>query len=99
MAYYKIGNHILSEEEYDAQNLAVWRFVLFVVGTVTVGMFLHGIMPEDFSKMGRFTVFVLLGGVVGTMLAYSAAFIRAALRISLLVCFLTITVYVIWLLS
>lgn len=74
MAQYKIGNCYLTEEEYDAQSLAVWRFMLFVIGAVAAGTLLHGVYPEELSKLWRFVVSV--GAAVCSVRFYNHLIIR-----------------------
>lgn len=97
MAYYKIGNQILSEEEYDAQNLAVWRFVLFVMGAVVAGLFLLSTYPEELPKMWSFVCTVTAGIGVGGLMTMFAAYIRAGMSLLVLIVLMCAVIYLVWL--
>ncbi len=97
MAYYKIGNQILSEEEYDAQSLAVWRFVLFVVVALAAGVLVHGMYSDELSKIWRFFGVVSVSAGTGGVLALYAPYIRAIVAYLLIAVLVSSLTYWLWL--
>ncbi|HIF26237.1 MAG TPA: hypothetical protein EYG18_08595 [Micavibrio sp.] len=97
MAYYKIGNQILSEEEYDAQNLAVWRFVLFLAGAVVAGFLVNGMYSDGLPKIWRFVGVIFLGAGAGGLLALYAPYIRAIVAYLLIAVLVSSLTYGLWL--
>ena len=76
MAYYKKGDMYLDEDESIGYSASLWGFWLFVLGAYFVGSYVHGILPEDWSKELRFASVVLSGGAAGSILAYFSIHIQ-----------------------
>lgn len=76
MAQHKVGNKILSDEEFEVHAYEIWGFWLFVIGAIVTGMAVLEYMPEDWSKNVRYTALIASCGTVGFILAKLAPFIR-----------------------
>ncbi len=72
MAHYKVGDWILSAEEYNEDLIFKWRLGLFAVGILLAGFMVHEFAPADWPKWLRFSVAIAGGTVIGGVLAYFA---------------------------
>lgn len=76
MAYYKVGDRILSSEEWDDEVFFKWQIALFIIGAVVVGWGITSTVPDEWPKYIRFPLAVvsaLLGGYSLTKFAKQIA--------------------------
>ena len=78
MAQYKVGNRILSKEEYESECIGNWAVMLFILGAVMAGIGAHDVLPEEWSKPLRFGLIVVSGGAGGIFAAFLAEKVRTA---------------------
>lgn len=76
MAYHKVGDQILSQEEYEEDGVHKWALALFIIGALLAGSAMNSILPDEWPKYVRFPAVILAGGFAGTVVAYFARPIR-----------------------
>jgi hypothetical protein len=76
MAHYRVGDRILSQEEYEEDGVHKWALLLFIIGALLAGSAMNSFLSEDWSKYIRFPVVILTGGFAGAVVAYFARPIR-----------------------
>lgn len=76
MAHYKVGDRILSQEEYEEDGVHKWALALFIIGALLAGAAVNSFLPDDWSKYIRFPAIILAGGFAGAVVAYFAHSIR-----------------------
>lgn len=76
MAYYKVGDRILSPEEYEEDGVHKWALALFIIGALLAGSAVNSFLPDDWPKYIRFPAVILAGGFAGAIVAYFARPIR-----------------------
>lgn len=96
MAHYKVGDRILSQEEYEEDNIHKWGLVLFVIVALFAGSAMNSILPDEWPKYVRFPVVILVGGVAGTIAAYFVRPIRQVATWAILIAVLGGIGYGIW---
>lgn len=77
MAQYKVGERILSQEEYNEDKIQKWGLFLFIIGAVLCGVAVHASIPADWSKIIKFALIIVSGMAGGSVLAYFAKQIEA----------------------
>ena len=76
MAYHKVGDRLLSSEEFDQDSVEKWGLALFILIAFFVGAVLHSLLPVEWPKFVRFPLLMVTGAVAGVVAAYFARIIR-----------------------
>jgi len=76
MAYYKVGDSYLSEEEYQSHCMNNWILGLFLTGAILAALYTNSFMPEEWPKYLRFVAVTASALVGGVFLGLFAEFIR-----------------------
>ena len=77
MAEYKKGNRILTEEENTEEILSIYAGILFVIGAAITFVFMNDLVPQEWSKEGRFLI--IFPSAVGAGLLLSMLNVQAYL--------------------
>lgn len=96
MAQYKVGDRILSQEEYDEDKIQKWGFALFIIGAVLCGIAAHASIPAEWAKVVKFGLILLSGMIGGTILAYFAKQIEALAGWCVVFGFLFVVGWAVW---
>ncbi len=72
MALYKVGDRLLTAEEYDQEVVFKWKIGLFVIGAAIAGFATYGFLPSGWEKWARFAIVIISGLAGGCCLAYFA---------------------------
>ena len=96
MALYKVGDRILSQEEYEDDKIQKWGLVLFVMGAVFGGIAAHASIPADWAKAVKFALIIASGIASGAVLAYFAKQVETLFWWTVLLGFLFVIGYVVW---
>lgn len=96
MAQYKVGNKLLDEGEYEGEIIMIWGFWLFVIGALIAGMYVHSMLPAEWSKEWRFASVIAGGAFSGGVLAYFAPYVRAAFFMGLFALTVSGALYWVW---
>lgn len=98
MAYYKVGDRLLSQEEYDEDSLHKWALGLFIGGALLTGAAVLSWLPVEWPKYVRFPIVVLTGGIAGGVGAYFTHLIRDIVAWIVMIIVISGSGYGIWLL-
>lgn len=71
-------------------------FWLFVIGAVIAGMYVHSLLPVEWSKEWRFASVIAGGAFSGGILAYFAPYVRAAFFMGVFVLTVSGALYWVW---
>lgn len=47
MAHYRVGDRILSQEEYEEDGVHKWALLLFIIGALLAGSAMNSFLSED----------------------------------------------------
>lgn len=76
MTYHKVGDRILSAEEFEEDSIQKWGLALFIIAALLAGCAMNSILPDEWPKYIRFSVVILVGSLAGTVAAYFVRPIR-----------------------
>lgn len=96
MAQYKVGERILSQEEYNEDKIQKWGLSLFIIGAVLCGVAVHASIPADWSKIIKFALIIVSGMAGGSVLAYFAKQIEALAGWCIVFGFLLVVGWAVW---
>ncbi len=99
MAQYKVGNQILSEEEYKSQVHGNWIFILFGIGVLAAVLIINSLVPSDWPKYLRFSCMFGAAIFCGGILSFFADYVRKFFLISLGTAIAGGIIYWIWLMA
>ena len=53
MAYRRVGNDFMDEEEYEFHAIGVWSFWVFIAAALFTGYNLQEFIPDEWPKWAR----------------------------------------------
>lgn len=65
MAQYRVGDRLLSQEEYNEDLIFKWKLVLFSLGLFVAWYAVQQFVPIDWDKWIRFTLIAVGGSIIG----------------------------------
>ena len=96
MAHYRVGDRILSREEYEEDSIQKWGLALFIIGALIAGSAIHTFLPAEWPKYLRFISIILTGCVGGAIIACFARPVRNLASWGIMTAMLGGVVYGIW---
>lgn len=78
MAYRRVGDDYMDEEEYEVHAIGVWSFWIFIIAAAFTGYNLQDYIPDEWPKWARFAATVVPAILVGGILGALGIFIRVA---------------------
>lgn len=78
MAYRRVGDDFMDEEEYEVHAIGVWSFWVFIIAAGFTGYNLQEFIPDEWPKWARFASTIVPSILVGGILGALGIFIRVA---------------------
>ncbi len=78
MAYRRVGDDFMDEEEYEVHAISVWSFWVFIIAAGFTGYNLQEFIPDEWPKWARFAATIVPSSIVGGILGALGLFIRVA---------------------
>ena len=66
MAYRRVGNDFMDEEEYEFHAIGVWSFWVFIAAALFTGYNIQEFIPDEWPKWARFASTIIPAVIVGT---------------------------------
>ena len=76
MAFRRVGEDFMDEEEYEVHTISVWSFWIFIIAAGFTGYNLQEFIPDEWPKWARFASTILPSILVGGILGALSIFIR-----------------------
>ena len=96
MAYRRVGNDFMDEEEYELHAIGVWSFWVFIAAAFVTGYNLQEFIPDEWPKWARFASTIIPAVIVGGILGALGIFIRIAFFFALTWGVIGLVLYWIW---
>jgi hypothetical protein len=96
MAFRRVGNDFMDEEEYEVHAIGVWSFWVFIIAACLTGYNLQEYIPDEWPKWARFSSTIVPSIIVGGILGALGLFIRVAVFAGLFIGAICIAGYWVW---